>query len=212
MFGLFSGLMVLSAVTITTRDLRVGDLLPARAARIDRATAELVVLRLPAGTTRLVLPAPTVASLLRRRVPGLAVPTGAGDVVIIANIAAAPAPAARCAMTSRPLRAGAVLVSEDVASVPCRAGGGAVLTYDRGARSAVAMRDLAAGQYLGRVSLSSDRRVAKGAVLSLRSGQGPVVVERAVTTLQASRSGTRVFVRDAAGSVLSAPLVLEAER
>lgn len=211
MFEVLSGLMFVPVVTVTTRDVRVGDLFRPRVGRIDRDTAKLIVMRLPLGTTRLVLPARTLAALLRRRVPGLAAPNGTRDVVITASAAPATAPVAGCAVTSRAIAAGTVLSSEHISSAPCGADIAPVLTYDGGARSAVAVRDLPTGQYLGRVSLSPDRRVAKGTVLSLRSRQGPVAVERAVTTLQSSRSGARVFVRDTAGSVFSAPLVLAAQ-
>lgn len=50
--------------------------------------------------------------------------------------------------------------------------------------------------------------LAAGTTLTLRSVTGPVTIERAVTTLQPGRSGRRVFVRDGAGQVFAAPLVL----
>ena len=46
--------------------------------------------------------------------------------------------------------------------------------------------------------------------LTLISAVGPVRVERQVVALQAGRAGGRVFVRDAEGQVVAAPLAVAA--
>jgi hypothetical protein len=128
-------------------------------------------------------------------------------LLLFAFSAAAPA----CFATARDVAAGAVVTIEDVVAVPCeKATPRPATRYDRAQGTTVFGTAMAAGTYLGRLAPPERAMVRKGAVLTLRSAAGPVVVERQVTALQPGRSGGRLFVRDSSGEVFAAPLALEA--
>jgi flagella basal body P-ring formation protein FlgA len=96
--------------------------------------------------------------------------------------------------------------------VPCEATKvGAPVRFDRRASALRASAPLPAGTRLGRLALSAAPDIDKGDELTLRSTVGPVSVERQVVALQPGRSGGRVFVRDAEGQVMSAPLSVQPE-
>jgi flagella basal body P-ring formation protein FlgA len=112
-----------------------------------------------------------------------------------------------CIELARPVVAGAALSGRDVVPVACDDGKAeAELRFDRLDRVVRANLNLPAGAYLGRVSLPPAVVVDKGDKLTLVSTAGPVRVTREVVALQAGRAGGKVFVRDADGNVISAPL------
>ena len=117
-----------------------------------------------------------------------------------------------CWVAARVIPAGTPLSRRDVDPAPCLADGvAAPLRLDRANGMLVAHETIAAGTPLGAFAAPPAAAVGAGTVLTLRSANGPVTVERTVTTLQPGRSGGRVFVRDAAGSVFAARLVLADE-
>ncbi|WP_294288231.1 hypothetical protein [uncultured Sphingomonas sp.] len=206
---MMGGLALVPAVTVSTRDLRVRDLVRGASA----ATADLVVLRIGDRAVPTRLPAETVVALLRRRVPGLHVASTRGDVTIwYRPLAPTNAMAGTCATAARDLPVGTPLSSDDVIRVPCSGAGSGALRYDARNRLNVVRAPVAAGDYLGAVNVPARQAVAAGTALTLRATVGPVRIERRVTTLQPGRSGGRVFVRDDGGAVTSMPLLLEDAR
>ncbi|MEP9403170.1 hypothetical protein [Sphingomonas sp. VNH70] len=198
--------VLLPAVTVERREVTLGDLVRrADGGRIAGRAAGLVVLRLAAGRQVTRLDAATVRALVRRRQPSLAV-RGAGSVAITLH---APVVGAQgCWTARRTLAAGEVVTTGDVVSASCDGAPVDAIGHDGGDRAARARTALAAGAPLGRFVPAPRDRVAAGTALTLRAAYGPVAVERVVTTLQPARAGRRVFVRDAGGQVLSAPLAL----
>jgi flagella basal body P-ring formation protein FlgA len=198
-----------ASVAVEDRALRVGDLVEGRVAP---ATGRLVAARLPAGVSSWALSRAGALALLRRRVPGLAVSAPAGLVSVRVRLTALARPAgAGCFVSGRAIVAGAPLLADDVTSVACRAGAPrAALRYRDGVT--VVSAALPADTYLGRLAPLGKLAVAKGAALTLRSGAGPVVIERQVTALQPGRAGGRIFVRDASGNRFAVPLAQDGDK
>jgi flagella basal body P-ring formation protein FlgA len=118
-----------------------------------------------------------------------------------------------CVELARPLATGAVLSDRDVVAVPCdEKAAPAPLQFDRRERVVRVEGDLAAGAYLGRVSLPSTVAVDKGAKLTLISTSGPVRITREVVALQVGRPGGKIFVKDSEGNVTSVQLAVEEGR
>lgn len=205
-------------VDLRGRDIRLGDLaaLAGFAPAAHPRLAARVIASVPPGRTQLSITQAALASLVRRNVPGLAgqlVP-GAGVV----TFRAPPQPIqtdlqlGACAAIAQPVAQGAAIKPADIVAVPCEATeAGAPLRFDRRASAIRASAPLPAGTRLGRVVLSAAPDVDKGDELTLVSAVGPVRVERQVVALQAGRSGGRVFVRDAEGQVVAAPLAVSTE-
>lgn len=84
------------------------------------------------------------------------------------------------------------------------------LRYDVRARVARAAVNLAPGDELGRVFLSERENVLPGDAIVLTASIGPVAITKSVTALQPGRPGRRMFVRDEAGQIFSAPYPAEA--
>ena len=113
-----------------------------------------------------------------------------------------------CVATARDIAAGEHISAASLMPVDCstqtrRMRG---VHFDRVSGSLTAREALPAGTYLGRLWASAAPLLPKGARVVLRATSGPAIVEREVTTLQPSRSGRRVFVRDADGNVFAAVL------
>ena len=198
-------------VVVAGPELRVSDLVEARGMPLPVKVASRTVARVPRSAD---LPAASVAALVRRRVPGLAVEAPAPGMIV--RIAVRTAPSVRrpanCFATARTVAAGVALTRPDVAATPCRADGAhAKLDYDRGSGALSSAAALPAATYLGQLPPLPTKQVAKGTVLTLRSAAGPVIVERTVRALQSAESGRGIFVRDDAGRVFAAPLALAPE-
>lgn len=206
------GLTPAAEVALPDRRIRLGDVADLSAldpsARSRLAPRVLAVI--PAGRTGLTLSREALGALVRRSVPGLRVRTQAGEAALAFRVTmgADEGPRTGCAELARPLAAGAAVSSDDLVPVACRETAASGLRFDRLDRVARAERDLEAGTYLGRVSVSPAVAVDKGAKLTLVATAGPVRVSREVVALQAGRSGGKVFVRDNEGNVTSAPLAV----
>lgn len=201
------------AVEIALRDrhIRLGDIVAVSriAAGLSPLAASRVVATIPAGRTQVSLSRAALAGLVRRNVPGLRAAALPGDGSVTFRSAAAKAEKAKgpCLSLAQPVAEGAALKAEDVTEVACGDGAAvAALRYDRRASAVRASAPLSAGTMLGRVALTSGPDVEAGAKLTLVSAIGPVRIERHVEALQAGRSGSRVFVRDADGQVLAVSL------
>lgn len=191
-------------------EMRVDDLIDVRLYPLPEDVASRVVMRLP---RTMVLPAPKVAALVRRRVPGLRIATPATGSFV--RISIRPQVASRrptnCFAAARAIAAGESLRRGDVETVPCRADAALPkFLYEAQSRTPSSAQPIAAGSYLGQLAPLPVAHVAKGQQLTLRSTAGPVTVERSVTALQSAGAARRLFVRDVGGKVFSAPLAIEA--
>lgn len=84
------------------------------------------------------------------------------------------------------------------------------LRYDIQAKIARAAVDLTPGDELGRALLPERKTVLPGERIVLTATIGPVAITKSVTALQPGRPGRRMFVRDEAGQIFSAPYPAEA--
>lgn len=199
-------------IDLPGREVRLGDV-AGLAPVAHPGLASRVIASVPRGRTQLSMTREALASLVRRSVPGLAgrMLAGAGSVTFKAS----PQPVepkgqlSACAATAQPVAQGAALKPADIVAVPCEAEPVVVpVRFDRRAGAVRASAPLSAGTRLGRLALPGAPDIDKGDKLTLVSAVGPVRVERQVVALQAGRSGGRVFVRDAEGQVLAAPLAV----
>jgi hypothetical protein len=203
------GLAPAGEVALPDRRIRLGDVadLSGLAPAARKALAPRVIAALPGGRSRIALSREALSGLVRRSVPGLVLRLRPGEGPLSFRAGPAePQPAGSCAGLARPVPAGAALSREDLVPVGCRAGASPGLRFDRLERVVRAQGGLAAGTYLGRISLAAAPAVAKGAKLTLVARAGPVRVTREVVALQAGRAGGRLFVQDSEGHVTSAPL------
>jgi flagellar basal body L-ring protein FlgH len=106
------------------------------------------------------------------------------------------------------LPAGAAVDAGDLHPVACGSARPPALRYDRRSGLVYAVEPIAAETSLGRLRVDPRAAVVPGAALFLRSRVGPALIERRVRVLQGARSGQRLFVRDDAGQVFVAALVL----
>ncbi len=127
-------------------------------------------------------------------------------------LTAALAGSVACYEAARPVAAGPILVEADVRRVPCASAPKRPLRFDRVDHVIVVGEALQAGDYLGPVAPLPSQAVVRGMPLVVRSSAGPAVIERAVTAMQSGRAGQRIFVRDATGTIFSAPLAIEVGR
>jgi flagella basal body P-ring formation protein FlgA len=121
------------------------------------------------------------------------------------EVVRAPARSPACVALVRPLAAGEALAPGDVEPAECGEAPGA-LRFDRRKGAVIAAAPLAAGTPLGALRLEAAPAIAAGSELTLVSRAGPVSIARDVVALQSGRAGGRVFVRDADGTVIAAPV------
>jgi len=206
-----AGLTPASEVALAGRQIRLGDVadlsgLPPAA---QRRLAPRVIAAVPAGRSRIALTRQALRGLVRRSVPGLTLRAGANEAPLIFTVGepAQDRLAGTCAEVTRPLAAGAAVSDEDLVPVPCYgAAAPAELRFNRLNRVLRTSGPLAAGTYLGRISVGAAPDVDKGDKLSLVVTAGPVRVSRAVVAMQPGRAGGRLFVRDSEGNVTSVPV------
>ena len=191
-----------------------------RASQIARvpATADRVVARLPEGTAAAQWSEAERLALVRNRYPGRPYPLLQTGTVRLVR-APGPAPAATpasgdalpCFASTTPIAAGTYLAPDMLTPAACDgAAQGGWLAYDAAAGAFRARRAIPAGTCLGRFAEPTVPGATEGARLVYRTGEGPVTVEREVVALQSARVGRAVFVRAEDGTVLAAPLAVEA--
>lgn len=206
------GLTPASDVALPDRQIRLRDVadLSGLPSAERRRLSPRVIAAIPMGRSRIALTRQALAGLVRRSVPGLFLEAGVSEAPVTFTVAepAGDRPATRCARVARPIEAGAAVSDEDLEPAPCNAEEIVTtdLRFDRPNRIVRASGPLAAGVYLGRISMGPAPSVDKGDKLSLVATAGPVRVTREVVAMQPGRAGGRLFVRDSEGNVTSAPL------
>lgn len=202
-------------IVLRGRDVRLADVAALAGFRpaAHPRFATRVLASIPRGRTRLSMTREALAGLVGRSVPGLAgrLTPGAGAVTfhVLSKLAEPNGVQGDCYATAQAVAQGTALTPADIVAVPCEAEPNvAPIRFDRRASAVRASVALAAGTRLGRIALPAAPDVDRGDRLTLASTVGPVRVERQVVALQAGRAGGRVFVRDAEGQVLAAPLAV----
>lgn len=188
-------------IALPDRSIRAGDL--ATVPGHERT----VVGTLPAGSDSVVVSPHAARRLVANRLPGARFALRhSGDLRFTAPAAARPKRS--CFRTAADVRPGEVLRAELVEAAECSdepvAAG---LAFDRARAAPVARDGIAAGTYLGAVRPVPDDRVAAGTRMAFVTGEGPVIVEREVMTLQPGRAGGRIFARTSDGEVIAAPVL-----
>lgn len=198
------------SVALSGRELRMADLAklsPGESATLGR----LVAARLPAGAA-VAISAAERSRLLHLRVPGRDLALRDSGTVRFSTPAEARRNAAGCAALTAPLDQGEYLDSGRVRAVPCQASSSAALRHDPRVGAPFATAPLAAGTYLGRVSLREGQVIGSGSAMRLVSAAGPVTIEREVRTLQPARAGQSIFVATGDGAVITSQLAPEVRK
>jgi len=197
------------SVDVPDRFIRVRD-----AVQLDCVPAsqrghigELVVAALPLGAREIQISRQALATLARRRVPGL------GELAIgDSNTAIAfrsshinVDPDAVCYALARPVRAGEAITLDALSQATCDgASRPSLIRYDSDSGVVRAQTDLEAGLYLGRLHVPPHRFADIGDQVVLTETVGVVRIDRAVEALQAAPFGGAIFVRDEDGEIFSA--------
>ncbi|HZF46849.1 MAG TPA: hypothetical protein VEZ26_10960 [Sphingomonadaceae bacterium] len=113
-----------------------------------------------------------------------------------------------CHALRRGVAAGDFVTTELAKPVPCQVEQPRLpLAFERSANAPVAVEDLPAGTYLGRLALKPGAIAPAGGTLKLVIRTGPVIVEREVSAIRPIRAGDHGFVKAGDGQVLSARFV-----
>ena len=173
-------------------------------------SGDAVIAALPRQVDRIVLTRAGLVSLVRRRLPTLAIvlPVDKADDEVAlrrgeqTDLGGGPA----CFELSYAAAPQAALTRQDVTMTSCTSARPPLaLTYDR--RHAIVHTAEAgeAGHYIGPlVSLPPDL-IEQGETLRLRVSAGPVTITRDIVAVQSAQTGESLFVRDADGHVFAVP-------
>lgn len=202
-------------VTVARRDITLADIARLhggrRAERLRMGSR--VIATLPPGRSLVRLDRRALRDLARRRTGGLSIAGADTGVVTIRYQGPPSGPVlATCWEAATPIAAGAAIQPADLAPTDCSSEAAlAPLRYERVSGLVRAAADIAPGAKLGRLELGAAPAVESGAAMTLTSSVGPVSISRPVQALQAGRSGRRIFVRDADGSIFSIRLAADGE-
>ena len=206
------GIVTAQEVEISGREIRLGDVASLRelGAPTRARLASRVIALLPRGRNSVTLSRAALAGLVGRSVPALSAVPGADESPVTIRTTAKPTESARpsCVALSRPVAEGEALTVADVAAAPCDKPERSHVRFDRTGSMTRAAADLPAGTPLGRLTLPEAAGVDRGDSLTLISTIGPVRIQRKVVAVQPGRAGSRIFVQDQEGQVLTVPLQL----
>lgn len=193
-------------IVLRDRHIRVRDV----AAGMDRYepgrndSASLVIASVPEGVVATTLSRRAIASLIARRLPGVRVDIGSATGSVTFRLTARqPAAGSACQALAEARAAGQPVTADQLRAAPCAGADPHALRFDRTSAQLVAAVDLAEGAKVGRVAPPPTPAIRRGEALRLIAREGPVVVERPVTAMQAGRVARAVFVRDADGQVFA---------
>lgn len=196
----------LHAADLPDRQIRVGDIASAP------GYEGLVIGALPQGVDSVVIDEAAARRLLRNRLPQRQFALNFKDRMAVRQSAADPANDRRCLRAASDLAVGEAVVSDNTQPTPCTGGRPvAGLGYDQARGLAFARQPIPSGAYLGPLRLKDSLPVPAGQPMTLRFAAGPVVVERAVVTLQPGVAGKRMFVKTEDNEVISAMVAAEDE-
>lgn len=201
-------LLPAATVDVEGREIRLANI-----ARVEGVTGgardvleSRVIARFAEGRSRMSIGRAALAGLVRRAAPGLAV-LGADGGAVTLRRHSGPRAQGPCFVLAAPVAAGATLEAADAAPAPCRSDRTRrALRFEPESGTVVAVADLPAGTYVGRISLASAPHVAAGDQLTLVAVAGPVRIQRRVVAMQPGSPGRRLFVRTQDGEILAAPL------
>lgn len=195
-------------VLLGGRDITLGDIASTMGTGADPAW---VVSRMAEGRSEMLLSAGRREQLVRRRVPGIALPLLQEGPVRFQldpkSLPERPADETGCLLLKTSAPRGTFLSRSDLAEGEC-AGDQArqSVVFDRNAGTLRSVEDLPAGTAFGMLQLPEAGLVQPGTQMQLVVREGPVTVSREVETLQPALPGRPVFVRTADGEIFAAPL------
>lgn len=202
------------SVVATDREIRVGDVVEMDCveAKQRERIAALTIAVLPPRKAQIELERSTVKALVRRRVPGLDLQPEPTDAETLTLEGPAPSPQAVAATCHRALRvipAGRIIVAGDLESTICEhAAPASMLSFDRTHRVVRAAREIASGDFVGRLSAPLTAYDASEPV-SIAVAVGPVRIERTAEVVQPGIGGRDVFVRDSEGAIFAVPTLTD---
>lgn len=206
------GIVTAQDIEVSGREIRIGDVASLRelSAPARARLASRVIALLPRGRNSITVSRAALASLVGRSVPALRAVPGSDKSPVTIRTTAKPAEPAKtsCVALSRPVAEGEALTVADVVSAPCDTRERLHARFDRVGSLTRAAADLPAGTPLGRLTLPETAGVDRGDSLTLISTVGPVRIQRKVVAVQPGRAGSRIFVQDQEGQVLTVPLQL----
>ncbi len=196
-------------IVTESRDILVRDVVDVATipSALRGRVAGVQIARLPSHGGSFEFSAKQLAELVRRRVPTLhiAYSDDARRTVRISMPEHRYTRNDRCYSLVVAVKGGSIIQHDDVTRGACDAQANQrALYFDRTHKVVRASADLSAGTFLGSIALPKARMVDAGEELVFRFSQGPVVVERAVRTVQSGKSGKNVFVQAKDGKVFSA--------
>lgn len=172
---------------------------------------QVVIARIPQGRAAFLLSRQELASLVRRRVPGIQIgEISLGSILLVAPVKEVPAER-RCLQLVIAKSAGEELLADDVTPASCPEPMPArALRFDAASGANIATRTLEAGSIIARAKLAEAPALRRGDKLRLASKVGPVTIERPVTLAQGARpNGRKVFVRTNDGEIIAAKIEAE---
>jgi hypothetical protein len=198
-----------SLVSLDTRNITLGDIASTNGTAADPAW---VLSRIQDGRSEILLSTERRAQLVRRRLPGLALPLlHEGPVRFRFDPEVSPEKLPDegiCYVLNRPAARGTFLSGADLVEGSCAYGDMLpAVVFDHAAGALRSADDLPAGTPFGRMRLPEMEIVQPGVQMQLVVREGPVTVSREVETLQPGLPGRRVFVRTIDGDTFSAPLL-----
>ena len=203
-------LSTLNAIDLDAAEVRVRDVIALDCIAPERRVhiGGLIIAQSLPHVRELELDRGALLALVRRRAPGLgeALTMGAsGSIRLRFPPASAAQPEPRCFAAARPLGPGHALTTSDLVAGDCASDQPTSLRYDRRHGIARTARPIEAGEPLGPLAPLPRDVVEQGALLTLVSRSGPIVIEREVRAAHAARTGGALFVRDREGQLFSAP-------
>ena len=188
-----------SEVQLRDDHVRAGDLADAG------ELGETIIARLPRNAGEVEFDRDQAANLLSRAFPGRRFNLSFESRIVLKAGIRDKVPSGECFAAADDFSVGEVLDRERLEPVACSDQGvDRGLGYDKRLGAPVARRSIANGAYLGAMRPAGADQLAPGRKLVFRTGEGPVMIEREVVTLQNGRSGERVFARTADGEVIAA--------
>jgi len=199
-------------VNVENRHIKVSDVvdLSSLESGIKNKISDKVIATIPSDKSNVTLTRHDIASLIRRRIPGL--PLGdnheTNELVRIeySEIGALPGKQ-MCHKFSRPVAKGQAIIAEDLTAVTCDPKLSlAAMKYNAATNVLRASNDISTGSYAGRTSVPAGKYADTNDELVLRVVVGPVKIEKTVWALQPANGADRIFVKDRQGKVLRVPI------
>ena len=199
-------------VNVESRQIRVSDVveLTTLDSGIEDKVVQKVIATIPADKSNVTLTRHDIASLIRRRIPGLPLSENhKGDELVRIEYSKIDEFIGRqtCYGFSKSVIKGQAIIAEDLTAVTCDGNQPlAAMKYNASTNVLRASDNISAGSYAGRISVPTGKYADTNDELVLRVVVGPVKIEKTVWALQPANGADRIFVKDRQGNVLRVPI------